>query len=119
MPSHADSRARVCAVCWNRKGKKICHDYVLREGSDLERGIRDHIDGGYSVADMHTPSGICVDCRLRLTDWVKGKPNPRRLLIPTGFELGRIAPAGEKCECHICYLAQLNGKQVSQLRSKN
>ena len=113
MPSHADSRAKVCAVCWNRKGKKI--ELVLKEGSNLENGIRDHVDGGYCVADMHTPSGICFDCRLRLTDWMKGKPNPRRLLIPTGFELGRISPNGVKCECHICYLAALYGNQVSQL----
>lgn len=42
------------------------------------------------------------------------KPNPRKLSIPVGFELGTISgdDPGQKCECHICELASLSGGKL-------
>ena len=113
MRNHHASRAAVCAVCWNRKGKKV--DFVLREGSKLEQAVRDYVDSKYSARSVHMPCGLCTDCRLRLNDHVQGKPHPRPLLIATGFKLGKVEPDGPGCECHICYLASLNGNRVPQL----
>ena len=113
MRNHHASRAAVCAVCWNRKGKKV--DFVLREGSKLEQAVRDYVDSKYSARSVHTPCGLCTDCRLRLNDHVQGKSHPRPLLIATGFKLGKVEPDGPGCECHICYLASLNGNRVPQL----
>ena len=46
---------------------------------------------------------------MRLGDRLKLKPNPRKLFIPMDFELGTVDDQGEKCECHICFLASLHG----------
>ena len=60
MPNHTASRQRVCAVCWNRGGKKI--ERIIGAGSQIELGIIEFIDRDYRVSDMRTPCGICWDC---------------------------------------------------------
>ena len=59
--------------------------------------------------------GICMDCRCRLSDWILKKPNPRTLSIPTGFDLGTLTGddvPGQKCACHICFMAGLFGGKL-------
>ena len=47
---------------------------------------------------------------MRLNDWILRKPNPRKLVIPTGFDLGNVdSEESQQCKCHICWLAGLNG----------
>ena len=50
MPSHAECRSRVCAICWNRSGKKVV--FTVVGGSDFERGLREHIDSDYGADDL-------------------------------------------------------------------
>ena len=67
---------------------------------------------GYKADSLHAPCGICVDCRIRLMEHANKKPNPRKLTIPVGFELGQISVEdneGQQCSCHICTLAGLSG----------
>ena len=62
--------------------------------------------------------GICVDCKLRLGDRINRKPNPRKLFIPLGFELGTVNVDG-KCTCYICHVAGLSGGALKAFRSKS
>lgn len=104
------SREMVCAVCWNRRGKKV--ERVIQHGSDIEQGIGQFVAPGYTADSLHSPCGICVVCRIRLMGHVKQTPNPRKLMIPVGFELGEMViedSPEQTCSCHICYLAALNG----------
>ena len=70
---------------------------------------------------MHTPNGLCLDCKFRLLDWVNNKENPRPLRITTGVEL-QSGQAGQqevdgKCACHICWLGNLWGAELSKARA--
>ena len=50
MPSHAECRKRVCAICWNRTCKKVV--VTVHEGSDFEKGLISHVDSDYRAADL-------------------------------------------------------------------
>ena len=69
---------------------------------------------------MHTPQGICLDCKLRLLAWMSNKENPKRLRIAHGIELGkpRREVASAKCGCHICYLGNLQGAEFQKARAQ-
>ena len=43
MPSHSASREKVCALCWNRRGKKV--ERVINEGSVIEKALDEFILG--------------------------------------------------------------------------
>ena len=110
MPSHTHSREKVCALCWNRTGHRV--ERVITQGSDIEKALVQFAIPGYKADSLHAPCGICVNCRMRLLDHIKKKPNPRKLIIHCGFELGQIVIEdipGQKCPCHICFLAGLKG----------
>ena len=67
---------------------------------------------------MHTPNGLCLDCKFCLLDWMSNKKNPRKLRITTGVELGEVGQDGEgKCNCHICWLGNLWGAELSKARA--
>ena len=53
MRSHSESRKKVCAICWNRKGKNV--QKVIKAGSPLEKGIQDCVDEDYTADDVRTP----------------------------------------------------------------
>ena len=118
MPDHDASRKMVCAICWNRGGRKA--DRVILTGSKEERGIRENVDSLYSTLDIQSPQGTCINCRLRLTEWTSGKPNPRKLLITTGVQLGKMTRevGDQKCRCHMCWLAWLNGGAWNRVRKQ-
>ena len=100
----------MCALCWNRTGHRV--ERVITEGSDIEKALDQFAIPGYKADSLHAPCGICVNCRMRLLDHINKKPNPRKLTIPCGFELGEIVIEeipGQKCPCHICFLAGLKG----------
>ena len=102
MPSHTASREKVCACCWNRRGKKV--ERVIKEGSEIERALDQYVVPGYKADSLHAPCGICVDCRIRLMEYANKMPNPRKLTIPVGFVLGQISVEdidGQQCSCHI------------------
>ena len=110
MPSHTASREKVCALCWNRRGKKV--ERVIKEGSQIEQALDEYVVPGYKASSLHAPCGICVDCRIRLMEHANKKPNPRKLTIPVGFVLGEISVEdieGRPCSCHICFLGGLSG----------
>ena len=104
MPDHATSRSRICAVCWNRSGKKV--EVLVEVGSKHEAALITYVDSSYSAADPKQPCGLCFDCKFRLADRIQGKSNPRPLRITTGVELGQMS--GESlpgsCSCHMCWL---------------
>ena len=85
---------------------------VIKEGSEIEKALNEHVVPGYKADSLHSPCGICVDCRIRLMEYANKKPNPRKLMIPVGFVLGQISVEdieGKPCSCHICFLAGLKG----------
>ena len=88
MPSHIASREKVCALCWNRRGKKV--ERVIKEGSEIEQALDEHVVPGYKADSLHSPCGICVDCRIRLMEYAN-KKTKRKLMIPVGFVLGQIS----------------------------
>ena len=100
MPDHAQSRTRVCSICWNRSGKKV--DLVVEVGSKHETALKSCVDSNYSAADPKQPCGLCFDCKFRLSDRIQGKINPRPLRITTGVKLGKVSQ--ESCGCHMCWL---------------
>ena len=53
MPSHAESRKKVCALCYNQRGKKI--QAQITPGSKVERAIKALVDEDFSATDLHTP----------------------------------------------------------------
>lgn len=63
---------------------------MITEGSDIEKGLDRYVIPGYKAHSLHAPCGICVDCRMKLMDHINKKTNPRKLIIPCGFELGKI-----------------------------
>ena len=102
MPSHTASRDKVCACCWNRRGKKV--ERVIKDGSEIERALDQYVVPGYKADSLHAPCGICVDCWIRLMEYANKMPNPRKLTIPVGFVLGQISVEdidGQQCSCHI------------------
>ena len=40
MPSHSASREKVCALCWNRRGKKV--ERVIKDGSEISLLCKKH-----------------------------------------------------------------------------
>ena len=65
MPSHAECRKRVCAICWNRSGKKVV--LTVHEGSDFEQGLIDFVDSDYGAADLlQGVSSILVLCPFKV-----------------------------------------------------
>ena len=67
---------------------------------------------------MHTPNGLCVDCRLRLVDWINKKESPRKLRIVTGVELWKVDRESRgKCGCYICHLGNMFGGELNRARA--
>ena len=84
---------------------------VIKEGSEIEQALDEHVVPGYKADSLHSPCGICVDCRIRLMEYAN-KKTKRKLMIPVGFVLGQISVEdieGKPCSCHICFLAGLKG----------
>ena len=117
MLDHAQSRVKVCAVCYNRCCKKV--DSIVESGSRFEGGLREFVDSEYSASDVKQPCGLCFDCKFRLSDWISRKANPRPLRITTGVELGQLSgeTSSSRCRCHICWLASLFGPELMKARA--
>ena len=54
MPFHTASREKVCALCWNRRGKKV--ERVIKEGSEIEQALDEHVVPGYKADSLHVAS---------------------------------------------------------------
>ena len=63
MPSHLESRKKVCAVCWNQKGKGKIQAPISR-GSTLEAAVATFVDSNYIASDLHTPCSIISTLKL-------------------------------------------------------
>ena len=60
MRSHSESRKKVCALCWNRRGKNV--QKVIREGSSVEKAMQEFVDEHYKATDEHTPCLVFPLC---------------------------------------------------------
>ena len=116
--SHEDNRAKVCAVCYGRSGRKADQ----RVTQKLEIGIKSFVFAQYDVSDERFPSGVCTTCRCSLLGHINAKSKmdseaPRKLLVPDPncFEVKlkkmTRSTSSQDCQCMICDLARLNGLQ--------
>ena len=64
--THDESRAVLCALCFNRGGKdiRLVTPVIV---SQIQRFV--HSD--YSLAKLHLPTSICGSCRQKLSRYEK------------------------------------------------
>ena len=96
---HEDCRSRVCAVCYDEKGRKA--EIGRKISAAMEKIIQDNVNSNFSLSDSSLPSGLCTRCRISLTQQNKwnatGKiesARPKKIDIASSYENNQRPPRG-------------------------
>ena len=107
--SHDECRPRVCAVCYDEKGRKSETGRLIN--NTLQKSIRDLVNINFNLTDPSLPSGLCTTCRIRLTQHSNWKSSghsamspPKALDIAKSYENPLIVAtrSSQHCTCRIC-----------------
>ena len=114
--SHNDCRPRVCAVCFDEKGRKSEMGRLIND--TMQKAIRDNVNSKFNITDSSVPSGLCTTCRIRLLqhiNWKSGGHNakspPKAIDIANSYEnpLNIAARSSLQCDCRICTYVRRSG----------
>ena len=114
MSSHGTLRFKVCAVCFDSKGRTA---EARKISASLVQAIQEFVLPTFSLDDPTLPCGLCTTCRVRLTQHIKSneeayqKCHPRTLDIVTSYSnsLNMATRTSPKCCCRICNYARQTG----------
>ena len=117
MTPHEECKLRVCAVCFDTKGRKA----DLGKGvmsPNMQQAMRDLVLSAYTVTDPSLPCGLCTTCRIGLGLHIKwrreeqtGKIPPKKLDIAPTYDNPIVVTTRSslKCSCRICSYVRKTG----------